>query len=161
MAVFLCVPREDVNEAGLRPRRRDPENNIPVPVVGGLLFAAFTAVLYGTLDIRPGFDMALKEPMMLVFFATFGLGADLKLLKQGGPRLLLFAGADSGACQAAPPGDGDASSAFERRISSGREVSICRSRCGKAMAMPASFSFSLIRWCRSLMVDRRESSESR
>jgi ESS family glutamate:Na+ symporter len=60
------------------------EHNIPVPVVGGLLFAAITAVLYGSLDIRPGFDMALKEPTMLVFFATIGLGADLKLLKQGG-----------------------------------------------------------------------------
>ncbi|MEA3413773.1 MAG: sodium/glutamate symporter [Pseudomonadota bacterium] len=67
------------------------ENNVPVPVVGGLLFAVLTAALYGALDIRPGFDMALKEPMMLVFFATIGLGADLKLLKQGGPRLLLFA----------------------------------------------------------------------
>jgi len=48
-------------------------------------------VLYGTLDIRPGFDMALKEPMMLDFVATIGLGADLKLLKQAGPRPLPFA----------------------------------------------------------------------
>jgi ESS family glutamate:Na+ symporter len=36
--------------------------------------------------------MALKEPMMLAFFTTIGLGADLRLLARGGSRLLLFAG---------------------------------------------------------------------
>ena len=39
-----------------------------------------------------GFDMAMKEPLMLAFFTTIGLGADVKLLARGGPRLLLFAG---------------------------------------------------------------------
>ncbi len=66
-------------------------NNIPVPVVGGLLFAGVTTVLYLGLQLRIDFDMALKEPMMLAFFTTIGLGANAALLRQGGPRLLLFA----------------------------------------------------------------------
>lgn len=69
------------------------DNNIPIPVVGGLLFAVFTTVLFLGFDLRIGFDMALKEPMMLAFFITIGLGADFRLLVRGGPRLLLF-----GAC---------------------------------------------------------------
>lgn len=68
-------------------------NNIPIPVVGGLLFAVFTTILFLGFDLRFGFDMALKEPMMLAFFTTIGLGADFRLLVRGGPRLLLFGGA--------------------------------------------------------------------
>lgn len=66
------------------------DNNIPIPVVGGLLFAVLTTVLFLGLDLRIGFDMALKEPMMLAFFTTIGLGADFRLLVKGGPRLLIF-----------------------------------------------------------------------
>jgi ESS family glutamate:Na+ symporter len=66
------------------------DNNIPIPVVGGLLFAVLTTVFFLGFDIRIGFDMALKEPMMLAFFTTIGLGADFRLLARGGPRLLLF-----------------------------------------------------------------------
>lgn len=67
------------------------DNNIPVPVVGGLLFAVCLTVFYLGFDWHIGFDMAMKEPMMLAFFTTIGLGADLRLLVRGGPRLLLFA----------------------------------------------------------------------
>lgn len=66
------------------------DNNIPVPVVGGLLFAVLTTVAFMGFDLRIGFDMALKEPMMLAFFTTIGLSADFRLLVRGGPRLLLF-----------------------------------------------------------------------
>ena len=66
-------------------------NDIPIPVVGGLLFALITGILFGRFDIRLGFDMALREPMMLAFFASIGLGADLRMLARGGPQLLWFA----------------------------------------------------------------------
>ncbi len=66
-------------------------NNIPVPVVGGVLFAVVTSVLYARYDTRLYFDMSLKDPMMLMFFTTIGLGADLRMLKRGGPQLLIFA----------------------------------------------------------------------
>jgi ESS family glutamate:Na+ symporter len=67
------------------------ENNIPVPVVGGLLFAILTTLLYVGAGLRVNFDMSLKGPMMLAFFTTIGLGANARLLLEGGPRLLLFA----------------------------------------------------------------------
>ena len=66
------------------------DNNIPIPVVGGLLFAILTTILFLGFDLRFGFDMALREPMMLAFFTTIGLGADFRLLLLGGPKLLLF-----------------------------------------------------------------------
>lgn len=65
-------------------------NNIPIPVVGGLLFAVLTTVIFLGFDLRIGFDMQLREPMMLAFFTTIGLGADFRLLARGGPKLLLF-----------------------------------------------------------------------
>ena len=43
------------------------DNNIPIPVVGGLLFAVLTTILFLGFDLRFGFDMALREPMMLAF----------------------------------------------------------------------------------------------
>jgi ESS family glutamate:Na+ symporter len=68
------------------------DNNIPIPVVGGVLFAVVTALLHGGANIQLTFDMALKGPLMLAFFTTIGLGADLRMLARGGPQLLLFVG---------------------------------------------------------------------
>ncbi len=34
--------------------------------------------------------MTLKDPLMIAFFTTVGLGASLKLLKKGGPQVFLF-----------------------------------------------------------------------
>ena len=65
-------------------------NDIPVPVVGGLLFSVLTGLAYGQFGLHLHFDMALKEPMMLAFFASIGLGADVRMLARGGPQLLLF-----------------------------------------------------------------------
>jgi ESS family glutamate:Na+ symporter len=67
-------------------------NDIPVPVVGGILFAAGTGLLYAGFDVRISFDMELRDPMILAFFATIGLSADLRSLRRGGKELLLLAG---------------------------------------------------------------------
>jgi ESS family glutamate:Na+ symporter len=66
------------------------KNNLPEPVVGGIVFAILTMVLYMQLGIKFEFDMTLKTPFMLVFFTTVGLGASLKLLKKGGPKVVIF-----------------------------------------------------------------------
>ena len=66
------------------------ENNIPVPVVGGFLFALVASFLLGQFNVRFGFDMSMKEPMMLAFFSCVGLGADMRMLSKGGKQLLLF-----------------------------------------------------------------------
>jgi ESS family glutamate:Na+ symporter len=66
------------------------DNNIPVPVVGGFLFALLASLLLGQFGVGFGFDMTMKEPMMLAFFSCVGLGADMRMLSTGGKQLLLF-----------------------------------------------------------------------
>ncbi|MDJ0699148.1 MAG: sodium/glutamate symporter [Woeseiaceae bacterium] len=64
--------------------------NVPVPVVGGLIFAISTSLLYAVFDIQLSFDMRMKTPLMLAFFISIGLSANLKLLIKGGKTLLIF-----------------------------------------------------------------------
>lgn len=66
------------------------EYNIPAPVIGGILFALIRWGLMGKVDFE--FEMILQSPLMIAFFTTVGLGASLKLLKKGGPQVLLFLG---------------------------------------------------------------------
>jgi ESS family glutamate:Na+ symporter len=63
--------------------------NIPAPVVGGILFAVANMGLH-PLGIFFSFDMALKDPLMIAFFTTIGLGASAKLLRKGGPAVFVF-----------------------------------------------------------------------
>jgi ESS family glutamate:Na+ symporter len=62
-----------------------------VPVVGGILFALLTTVLYLGPGVAVSFDTELRQPFMLAFFACIGLGADLRSLMRGGSQLLVFA----------------------------------------------------------------------
>ncbi len=66
------------------------EHNLPEPVVGGLAFAGLTTLAHlgGGLELH--FDMSLRNPMMLTFFTSVGLGASLKMLKRGGPQVVSF-----------------------------------------------------------------------
>ncbi|MBW2525203.1 MAG: sodium/glutamate symporter [Deltaproteobacteria bacterium] len=64
--------------------------NIPEPVVGGIVFAALSTVAFSQFNFAFKFDMTLKTPLMLVFFTTVGLGANVKLLAKGGPKLFWF-----------------------------------------------------------------------
>lgn len=68
------------------------KNNLPEPVVGGIAFSLLTMILYTQFGITFEFDMTLKNPFMLVFFTTVGMGASLKLLVKGGPKVVLFLG---------------------------------------------------------------------
>jgi len=64
--------------------------SIPEPVVGGLLAAfAATALRFGA-DVQISLDLSLQAPLMLAFFATVGLGADIRTLLKGGRKLVLF-----------------------------------------------------------------------
>ncbi|NPT42294.1 sodium/glutamate symporter [Paraburkholderia sp. 1N] len=67
--------------------------SIPEPVIGGLLVALLAFALRSTLSIDVRFDTALQAPLMLSFFATIGLNADLASLKAGGRSLIVFLGA--------------------------------------------------------------------
>lgn len=63
---------------------------IPEPVAGGLLVALALLVLNRSMGIEVGFDMSLRDPLMLAFFATIGLNANLASLRAGGKALAVF-----------------------------------------------------------------------
>jgi len=65
-------------------------NNIPEPVVGGIVFSLFAAFLHSAFAISFQFDMSFKNPLMTLFFTTVGLGASYSLLLKGGPKVILF-----------------------------------------------------------------------
>lgn len=63
--------------------------NIPASIVGGLLFAlAALAMRDRYLNIEP--DLVLRDILMIAFFTTIGMGASLRLLKQGGIQVGIF-----------------------------------------------------------------------
>jgi len=66
--------------------------SIPVPVVGGVLFALLLAAVGLVVDVQLTMDESLKEPLLLAFFATLGLGADVRSLARGGWKLVLLLG---------------------------------------------------------------------
>jgi len=68
------------------------DNNIPEPVVGGIIFSILAAIAHSFFDIHFNFDMSFKNPLMTVFFTTVGLGASYSLLLKGGPKVVLFLG---------------------------------------------------------------------
>lgn len=63
---------------------------IPEPVAGGLLAAFTLLVLKKTVGWEINFDMGLKDPLMLAFFATIGLNANIASLRSGGRILGTF-----------------------------------------------------------------------
>lgn len=66
--------------------------NIPQPISGGLAFALLAAALYAWSGVVIETSAVLRPPLLLAFFATVGLSADLARLRQGGPKLLVFLG---------------------------------------------------------------------
>lgn len=63
---------------------------IPEPVAGGLLVALALLILKKSMGWEIDFDMSLKDPLMLAFFATIGLNANLASLRSGGKVLGVF-----------------------------------------------------------------------
>jgi len=63
---------------------------IPEPVAGGVVAATLLLVLRATTGVGVAFDASLQGPFMLAFFATIGLGADLRSLVAGGRTLVRF-----------------------------------------------------------------------
>ena len=63
---------------------------IPAPVVGGLLFAVVSCILYVTGILELSFDETLKTVCMVMFFTSVGFQANFKVLKSGGKSLIVF-----------------------------------------------------------------------
>jgi len=63
--------------------------NIPEPVAGGLLVALLLLGLRA-MGLQVQFETSLQTPLMLAFFATIGLSADIASLKKGGRIVGIF-----------------------------------------------------------------------
>jgi len=63
---------------------------IPSPVVGGIVFAFLSCILYKLNILEFSFDETLKSICMMVFFTSVGFNANLKILKSGGINLVLL-----------------------------------------------------------------------
>ena len=63
---------------------------IPVPVVGGLLCTVIILIGHETGAFEIKFDMAFKDFFMLLFYSGIGFTASWKLLKKGGPQVIIF-----------------------------------------------------------------------
>jgi ESS family glutamate:Na+ symporter len=64
--------------------------NIPAPVIGGLIVAGLLTWARSAGYTPIVFDTALQSPMMVAFFTSIGFAASLRLLKVGGPQVLIF-----------------------------------------------------------------------
>jgi ESS family glutamate:Na+ symporter len=64
------------------------DNNIPTPVIGGILCSIVVAVLAKTEIAKFTFDLATRDTLLLVFFSTIGLGAKFSVLAAGGKALV-------------------------------------------------------------------------
>lgn len=63
---------------------------IPAPVIGGLIFAILSCILYVTGVMELEFDETLRTVCMVLFFTSVGFQANMKVLKSGGKSLLVF-----------------------------------------------------------------------
>lgn len=59
-------------------------------VAGGLLVALALLVLKKSMGWEVDFDMTLRDPLMLAFFATIGLNANIASLRKGGRVVGIF-----------------------------------------------------------------------
>ena len=67
--------------------------DIPVPVVGGMLYALLTLALHGRV-VNLEVDTTLRDLLMIAFMTTIGLNARLELIRKGGAlvvKLLVIA----------------------------------------------------------------------
>lgn len=64
--------------------------NLPAPVIGGLAAAVLVlaAKMAGLAPIK--FDSTLQQPLMIAFFTSLGFAASLRLLRRGGPQVILL-----------------------------------------------------------------------
>ncbi len=65
-------------------------NNIPPAVTGGILFSLSVALFEVLSNFDIGFDMHLRNLLLLVFFSTIGLKARLRRLIAGGKPLAIL-----------------------------------------------------------------------
>jgi ESS family glutamate:Na+ symporter len=68
--------------------------NIPVPILGGMVYAITTLVLRDRV-VNIDADTVLRDLLMIAFMTTIGLSARLQLIRDGGARMIWFLAAAS------------------------------------------------------------------
>jgi ESS family glutamate:Na+ symporter len=64
--------------------------NIPSSVTGGILISVLVAGIYVLSDVKVGFNLELRNTLLLIFFSTIGLSAKFNLLIKGGKLLVVL-----------------------------------------------------------------------
>lgn len=64
--------------------------SIPEAVVGGILCAAVVGAIYVFSGVRVLFSLDARDFLLLIFFASIGLGSDLRSLLRGGRPLVIL-----------------------------------------------------------------------
>ncbi len=67
------------------------ELNIPEPVVGGIIVAIFLSLVHSFAGITVELDMSMRDSMLIYFFTTIGLNANIQdIIKGGKPFFILL-----------------------------------------------------------------------
>ncbi len=66
------------------------EFSIPEPVTGGLLFSVLFAMLYAAGGVAVEFELGARDFLLVYFFTTIGINANLRDLMAGGKPLLVL-----------------------------------------------------------------------
>jgi ESS family glutamate:Na+ symporter len=66
------------------------EYGIPEPVTGGLIASAAISLLILVAGLNVQFDLSARDTLLIVFFTTVGLSANLSLLAMGGVMLVVL-----------------------------------------------------------------------
>jgi len=66
------------------------EYGIPEPVTGGLIASVLLTVLVLATGVDVKFDLSARDTLLIVFFTTVGLSANLRLLAMGGVMLVVL-----------------------------------------------------------------------
>lgn len=64
--------------------------NMPAPVIGGLTMSAIVLIHRALAPAPLEFDTTLQRPLMIAFFTSIGFGASYRLLRAGGPQVVIF-----------------------------------------------------------------------
>ncbi len=66
------------------------EFSIPEPVSGGILFSVLFSIIYAITDIEIAFDLEARDVLLVYFFTTIGINANLSDLLKGGVPLVIL-----------------------------------------------------------------------
>lgn len=66
------------------------EFSIPEPVSGGILFSVLFTLFYALTSIQISFDLEARDVLLVYFFTTIGINANLKDLLKGGVPLVIL-----------------------------------------------------------------------